>query len=84
MNNEPVAWVVEDDDKDRYFFVNRKGVAKPDDSWKSVTPLYTHPVKELTNEEITAISRELFKDYRNYHHYQIEFARKILKKPSEK
>jgi hypothetical protein len=44
----------------------------------------TYPAKTLTDEEITAISRELFKDYRNYHHYQIEFARKILKKASEK
>ena len=36
--------------------------------------------RELTDEEITAISRELFKDYRDYRKYQIEFARAILRK----
>ena len=50
MNNEPVAWMVEDDE-DRYFLVNGKGLAKPDDSWKSVIPLYTHLAKTLTDEE---------------------------------
>jgi len=54
MNSEPVAWMVEDDE-DRYFLVNGKGLAKPDDSWKSVIPLYTHPVKELTADEITLL-----------------------------
>jgi len=83
MNSEPVAWMVEDDE-DRYFLVNGKGLAKPDDSWKSVIPLYTHPVKELTDEEITAISKEIFKDYKNYHYYQIDFARAILRKAQEK
>ena len=42
-------------------------------------PLYTHPVKELTDEEITAISKEIFKDYKNFHHYQIDFARAVIK-----
>ena len=83
MNNEPVAWMVEDDE-DRYFLVNGKGLAKPDDSWKSVIPLYTHPVKELTEEKITAISKKIFKDYKNFHHYQIDFARAVIKEVSGK
>ena len=40
--------------------------------------------KTLTDEEITAISKEIFKDYKNYHHYQIDFARAILRKAQEK
>jgi len=83
MNNEPVAWMVEDDE-DRYFLVNGKGLAKPDDSWKSVIPLYTHPVKELTDEKIIAISKKIFKDYKNFHHYQIDFARAVIKEVSGK
>ena len=49
-----------------------------------VEPVYTHPVKELTDEEITAISKEIFKDYKNFHYYQIDFARAILRKAQEK
>ena len=48
MNNEPVAWI------------NRKGKDgehgylewDKDDEAEINTPLYTHPVKELTDEEI--------------------------------
>jgi hypothetical protein len=40
--------------------------------------------KTLTDEEITAISKEIFKDYKNFHHYQIDFARAILRKAQEK
>ena len=63
-------------------------------------PLYTHPAntptlvldgnrvypafKTLTDEEITAVSKEIFKDYKNFHHYQIDFARAILRKAQEK
>jgi len=42
------------------------------------------PAKTLTDEEITAISKEIFKDYKNFHHYQIDFARAILKRAQEK
>ena len=47
-------------------------------------PLYTHPVKELTDEKITAISKKIFKDYKNFHHYQIDFARAVIKEVSGK
>jgi type VI protein secretion system component Hcp len=43
-----------------------------------------YSVKELTDEEITAISKEIFKDYKNFHHYQIDFARAILRKAQDK
>ena len=42
------------------------------------------PAKTLTDEEITAISKEIFKDYKNFHYYQIDFARAILRKAQEK
>ena len=82
MNNEPVAWMVENDE-DISFIMNGKGLAKPDDSWKSVTPVYTHPAKTLTDEEIT----EVFDTTFEVHDYQdsfIKFARAILRKAQEK
>jgi hypothetical protein len=41
-------------------------------------------VKELTDEEIIAIAHDAFEKYKNWHHYQIEFARAILRKAQEK
>jgi len=38
---------------------------------------------ELTDEEIMKIADDVFKDYKNWHHYQIDFARAILKKAQE-
>jgi hypothetical protein len=37
-------------------------------------------VKPLTDEEIRRVADEVFKDYKNWHHYQIDFARAILAK----
>ena len=73
MNNKPVAWYNADDSS--LSFKNHGG------GWQ---PLYTHPVKELTDEEITVISKEIFKDYKNFHHYQIDFARAVIKEVSGK
>jgi hypothetical protein len=64
------------------FFKELKVVASPThivDSGASVMP-----VKELTDEKITAIAKEIFKDYKNFHHYQIDFARAVIKEVSEK
>jgi hypothetical protein len=47
-------------------------------------PVITQKAKTLTDEEITAVSKEIFKDYKNFHHYQIDFARAILRKAQEK
>jgi hypothetical protein len=46
MNNEPVAWMDEDEN-----VVFEKCKVYP-------IPLYTHPVKELTDEEIMLVSDE--------------------------
>ena len=86
MNNEPVAYVDN-------VWINRPDLAMDLGIGQMFSrcqlsdhqiPLYTHPVKELTDEEITAISKEIFKDYKNFHYYQIDFARAILRKAQEK
>jgi hypothetical protein len=70
MNNEPVAWIP-------------KGMtlAKPKDLTNCI-PLYTHPVKELTDEEIQQIWLEF--DARNTNDWFIAIARAILRKAQEK
>jgi hypothetical protein len=39
---------------------------------------------ELTDEEIMKIANEVFKDYKNWHHYQLDFARALFKAQGEK
>ena len=77
MKNEPVAWIRSGDDQ-------LSLVKGEDDGYMVWNPLYTHPAKTLTIEEITEVSKEIFKGYKNFYHYQINFARAILKKASEK
>ena len=72
MNNEPYGWV-----KNGEYVLY---IEKPDSVFNYI-PLYTHPVKELTDEEIMDIWNSLFKDF------SIDigmFARAILRKASEK
>jgi len=78
MNNEPVAWrnlCVSNIGEDSEWIYNEIGQGEP---------LYTHLVKELTDEEILKIHAENpFKDgYLNNN--LIEFARAILRKAQEK
>ncbi len=70
MNNEPVAWM----SNGKEFYVQKNYC--PD-----FIPLYTHPVKELTDEEILQ-----FQDKVPYTLGSdlIEFARAILRKAQEK
>jgi hypothetical protein len=67
MNNEPVAWT---DGNGHYF--DKNSFFPVDD----LIPLYTHPVKELTDEEIIACIDESEPDTTD----MIRFARAILKK----
>ena len=64
MNNEPVAWI------------NRKGEFMPEKMDSFDIPLYTHPVKELTDEEI----EELIWNTTDMK----DFAKAILRKAQEK
>jgi hypothetical protein len=84
MNNEPVAWMVENDE-DISFIMNGKGLAEPDNSWKNVTPVYTHPVKELTVTFDDCIAASLEQDVGYGGDLDLlEFARAILRKAQEK
>ena len=56
--------------------------AGKEEGWKAHK--FHHPAKTLTIEEISEVSKEIFKGYKNFYHYQINFARAILKKASEK
>jgi hypothetical protein len=78
MNNEPVAWGWYDLEIKRFFphwdedlMENKEGCI----------PLYTHPAKTLTNEEINKIAQEhgVIVDAGVY-----EFARAILRKAQKK
>ena len=69
MNNEPVAWI----DKDGNIFYTN-GIAH-------TLPLYTHPVKELTDEEIMALYWRAGWDSDED---VVNFARAILRKAQEK
>ena len=67
MNNEPVAWM------------NIHGQFNKKETWLFPIPLYTHPIKELTDETIITVADPLNlwnvpKDK------LIEFARAILRK----
>ena len=70
MNNEPVAWMDKRTNK-CVVFIN----TPPSDDW---IPLYTHPVKELTDEEIQQVLNDFdwFVKFVN----PFDFARAILRK----
>ena len=71
MNNEPIAWT---DGKGNYF--DKNSFFPVDD----LIPLYTHPVKEITDEEIRA------EWYNNCgkDDWFMDFARAILRKAQDK
>ena len=80
MNNEPVAWIVRTFDADKGKTVEAIWDFKPMNTI-GCTPLYTHPAKTLTDEEILEIYHDV---YVKHHNDGIDFARAILKKASEK
>jgi hypothetical protein len=75
MNNEPVAWisVLAMDKIGQKFTDVRISLTKTD---VADIPLYTHPKKTLTDEEIHKLWLECWDE--------IEFARAILRKAQEK
>ena len=70
--NEPVAWM----SNGKEFYVQKNYC--PD-----FIPLYTHPVKELTDEEIAEVFDNTFK-VRDFEDAFLKFARAILRKAQEK
>jgi hypothetical protein len=91
MNNEPVAWLIQT--KTAHQFTFKEPTIIPLDA--VVIPLYTHPVKELTDEEIEEVIKnskvkisglEAY-DYCYPQNYRLDekmFARAILRKAQEK
>jgi hypothetical protein len=73
MNNEPVAWMLTLPDGTHDWILDGNGC-------EGYIPLYTHPVKELTDEEIIEIYNDiLIHDKKS----SIKFARAILRKAQE-
>ena len=70
MLNEPVAWMSAD------------GKFNKKETWYFPIPLYTHPVEELTDEEIQQVLNDFdwFVKFVN----PFDFARAILRKAQEK
>ena len=87
MNNEPVAWFYERPGETGKFMCGdaeaMKGIEK--DGWVT-TPLYLHPVKELTEEEIKSVMGldECWIGEDCSMPNMIAFAKAILKKAREK
>ncbi|CAB5238845.1 hypothetical protein UFOVP230_34 [uncultured Caudovirales phage] len=73
MKNEPIAWMWQDDDEEWVEVMPRKGI-----------PFYTHPVKELTDEEIRHIQAQCHLKDVGYDGFIMRFARAILRKAQEK
>ena len=81
MNNEPVAWM---DEETGCFVYSQYDYEDLDEHGKDgLIPLYTHPVKELTDEEILDTFDPHF-DVDIEDKELIKFARAILLKAQEK
>ena len=78
--NEPVAWISQDVlDADHII----KAVVRREQDEQHTIPLYTHPVKELTDEEIQEVAHG-FGAIGWMGDTTYEFARAILRKAQEK
>ena len=83
MNNEPVAWMYKKPNgASKLSFVKEKML------WEDMTetPLYAHPAKTLTDEEIKNIWCEVynFKGYDCLTELDYKFCREIIRKAQEK
>ena len=84
IEQEPVAWIkqnIETLEAELHF-------AKPVEYWASTAnnpdiPLYTHPMRELTDKEIKAVYGEYF-DVKNFDWFQLQCIQAILRKAQEK
>ena len=81
--NKPVAWMFQG----AFDISTYVSFEKPNpDIYPNPTPLYTHPVKELTDEEINKIYLEKYDGHMGFLSPDEvrEFARAILRKAQEK
>jgi hypothetical protein len=84
MNNEPVAWINLDRFKDEALYLADCVSENKVDNMGITTPLYTHPAKTLTDEEIIQINKEEGTCWDVPDRFAIQLARAILKKAQEK
>jgi hypothetical protein len=78
MNNKPYAWINVNDEY-KILFDDELPNCYPE-AW---IPLYTQPVKELTDEEIAEVFDNTFK-VRDFEDAFLKFAKAILRKAQEK
>ena len=82
MNNEPVAWM---DGEGGFYHNDDYEVCKEHNIADDLIPLYTHPMRELTDEEIMQVCSQIEPfDDTTIEQAFIEFARAILRKAQEK
>ena len=77
MNNEPVAWIGET-------LMGRQYINGQKDELPVGTPLYTHPVKELTEWEMKECWEEATEGREHFCSQYFDFAQLILRKAQEK
>ena len=77
---KPVAWIELDVIPLTHII---KAVVRREQDEQYSIPLYTHPVKELTDEEIAEVFDNTFK-VRDFDDAFLKFARAILRKAQEK
>jgi hypothetical protein len=83
MNNEPVAWGMLDKDGGIYDSISPEEHDREEGAY--TIPLYTHPAKTLTDEEISQVYKEVSEPFGEKRLYEIhDFARAILRKAQEK
>jgi len=81
MNNEPVAWMFQG----AFDISTYVSFEKPNpDIYPNPTPLYTHPAKTLTDEEILFIADEVDIPDAPDTKDLIDFGKAILRKAKEK
>ena len=76
MNNEPVAWMLLGLEDRKPKLINLQVIEHLEGTW---IPLYTHPAKTLTDEEIKQVMSKFY----SYNTRLLEFARAILRKAQE-
>ena len=82
--NEPVAWMQTYKNEPNNIAWTKKDLEELGESIDySYIPLYTHPAKTLTDDEIRILINEV-PDYNIDIHDLMEFARAILRKAQEK
>ena len=84
MNNEPVAWMETYKGEPNNLNWDKNNLNYGDE-FHDVVPLYTHPAKTLTDEEILNIAHQIrLIDRQTADDGHLYFARAILRKTQEK